>query len=137
MLSVYNARQAGKRVAVCCVPSWARQGTWGLCLGRPTMQPMLSAGAAPMSEAYGVGAKQALAPLTEGRAAPMGAHAKGAEPQAVTGGAPPGSQAQVTLNKNELQHLRHSRFIREASPCLSAWLARGADNQGRGNGASG
>ena len=80
-----------------------------------------------MSEAYGVGAKQALAPLTEGHAAPLGAHARGVEPHTATGGAAPGGQTQVNLQQNELQHTRHSCSIGTASPCLSAWLARGGD----------
>ena len=88
-----------------------------------------------MSEVYGVGAKQALAPLTEGHAAPMGVRAK---PQATTGVAPPGSQAQVTLKQNELQHTRHccsigavepAALIKQwpaASQCTPCWRMYGA-----------
>ena len=77
-----------------------------------------------MSEAYGVGAKQALAPLTEGHAAPLGARAKWVEPQAATGVAPP----QVTLQQDELQHTGYPCSIVTARPCLSLWLARRADS---------
>lgn len=132
-----RSQQVGKVAAQLCVPSRAGQWAWGF-FAWPNMQPMLSAGVAPMSEAYGVGAKQALAPLTEGRAAPLGtAHAKSVEPQAATGGAPLGSQAQVNLRKDVLHHTGRSCSTGTAISCLSAWLARGADSMGQGSGASG
>ena len=132
-----RSQQVGKVAAQLCVPSRAGQWAWGF-FAWPNMQSMLSAGVAPMSEAYGVGAKQALAPLTEGRAAPPGtAHAKSVEPQAATGGAPLGSQAQVNLRKDVLQHTGRSCSTGTAISCLSAWLARAADSMGQGSGASG